>query len=131
MIWLLTISRAAGTYRAAGISRPMDISRIRQDPYRCRAGGATKGGTENELQKIEGFHIPVVALTANAIAVIREKYIAEGFVDYLAKPIEKEEVFRVFHQVIDKDIYKKDETKEEEKEYTTYTFVNGKLIKDE
>ena len=41
MIWLLTLSRAAGTYRAAGISRPTDISRIRQDPYRCRACGAT------------------------------------------------------------------------------------------
>ena len=89
--------------------------------------------TLHELQKIEGFHIPVVALTANAIAGIREKYIAEGFVDYLAKPIEKEEVFRVFHQVIDKDIYKKkeEEKKELNKEYTTYTFVNGKLTKDE
>lgn len=31
---------------------------------------------------------PVIVLTANAFAGIREKYVAEGFVDYLSKPID-------------------------------------------
>ena len=33
---------------------------------------------------------PVVVLTANAIAGVKEKYLTEGFVDYLSKPIEPE-----------------------------------------
>ncbi len=51
--------------------------------------------TLKELKKIDGFHTPVVALTANAIAGMREKYLQNGFVEYLAKPIEKEELKRV------------------------------------
>lgn len=49
-------------------------------------------GTETlaKLKKIPGFQTPVVALTANAINGMREKYLSAGFNDYLAKPIEKE-----------------------------------------
>ena len=45
-----------------------------------------------ELKKINGFCIPVIALTANAISGMREKYIRSGFNDYLAKPINKNEL---------------------------------------
>ncbi len=49
----------------------------------------------NELKKITGFNIPVIALTANAITGMKEQYIQQGFQDYLAKPIEKEELNKV------------------------------------
>lgn len=52
--------------------------------------------TLKKLKDLPGFSIPVVALTANAITGMREKYIGDGFDDYLAKPIEKEEMVRVF-----------------------------------
>ncbi len=48
--------------------------------------------TLKELKKIEDFKIPVVALTANAISGMREKYIADGFDDYLSKPISSSEL---------------------------------------
>ena len=48
------------------------------------------------LQKVKKeftkFNTPVVALTANALTGMREKYLASGFSDYLAKPINKEEL---------------------------------------
>ena len=43
----------------------------------------------NELKKIPTFKTPVIALTADAIAGAQEKYLSEGFVDYLAKPFSK------------------------------------------
>ena len=45
--------------------------------------------TFHKLKEKEGFNIPVVALTANAISGMREKYLNEGFNDYLSKPIDK------------------------------------------
>ncbi len=43
--------------------------------------------TFNHLKEIEGFNIPVIALTADAVVGAREKYLKLGFNDYIAKPI--------------------------------------------
>ena len=43
-----------------------------------------------KLKEIDGFNIPVIALTADAVAGSKEKYIKEGFADYLAKPFNKD-----------------------------------------
>ncbi len=45
-----------------------------------------------ELKKDKEFNTPVIAVTADAIAGAREKYIAEGFVDYVAKPFSKDQI---------------------------------------
>jgi len=41
------------------------------------------------LKNINDFETPVVALTANAITGMRERYLALGFDDYMAKPIDQ------------------------------------------
>jgi len=51
--------------------------------------------TFKKLQKINGFDIPVIALTANAIAGMKENYLKIGFNDYISKPIDKKELERV------------------------------------
>ncbi len=45
-----------------------------------------------ELKKITTFNTPVIALTADAVAGAKEKYLSEGFVDYIAKPFSKEQI---------------------------------------
>lgn len=45
-----------------------------------------------ELKKKEDFNTPTIALTADAIAGAKEKYLEEGFVDYIAKPFNKQEI---------------------------------------
>ncbi len=45
-----------------------------------------------KLQEIEGFNTPVIALTADALEGSKEKYLKEGFIEYIAKPFNKEEV---------------------------------------
>lgn len=61
------------------------------------------GGVEtfHKLQEIEGFNTPVIALTANAISGMREKYLSEGFNDYLSKPIDKAELNKVLQIIKD------------------------------
>ena len=51
--------------------------------------------TFNILKKRKDFKIPTIALTANAIAGMKENYLKEGFNDYISKPIDKKELERV------------------------------------
>ena len=52
-----------------------------------------------ELQKIDGFKTPVIALTADAVARAEEKYVRIGFTDYIAKPFSKEQIKRKLDQI--------------------------------
>ena len=45
-----------------------------------------------KLKENPNFNIPTIALTADAVAGTREKYISEGFVEYIAKPFKKEQI---------------------------------------
>ncbi len=54
--------------------------------------GLSGSETLKELKNIPGFSIPVIALTADAIQGAKEKYISEGFNDYIAKPFSKEQI---------------------------------------
>jgi signal transduction histidine kinase/DNA-binding response OmpR family regulator/HPt (histidine-containing phosphotransfer) domain-containing protein len=56
--------------------------------------------TLKKLKENPNFKTPTVALTANAITGMREKYLADGFDDYLAKPIERDQLIRVMNQVL-------------------------------
>lgn len=62
-----------------------------------------KTGTDT-LKEIKGtfkeFNTPIIVLTANAITGMKEKYLSLGFDDYLAKPIEKEELKRILNNYL-------------------------------
>ena len=48
--------------------------------------------TLRKLKEISVFNTPVIALTADAVSGAKEKYISEGFVDYISKPFRKDEI---------------------------------------
>lgn len=62
-----------------------------------------------KLKEINGFNTPVIALTADAVAGSKEKYIKQGFVEYLAKPFNKESL----KEKLDKIFNNKEETSED------------------
>lgn len=51
--------------------------------------GMTGVETIKHLKDIVGFNVPTIALTANAISGMKEKYLEAGFDGYIPKPIDK------------------------------------------
>ena len=45
-----------------------------------------------KLKEKPGFNIPTIALTADAVSGARDRYLSEGFVDYIAKPFNKMQI---------------------------------------
>ncbi len=59
--------------------------------------------TLEKLKVIEGFNIPVIALTADAIAGSKNKYISKGFKEYIAKPFNKDQIRCTIDEVLKKE----------------------------
>ena len=55
-----------------------------------------------KIERVSGYYIPVVVLTANATTGMKEKYLENGFDDYLAKPIDREELDKVLKKYLKK-----------------------------
>jgi len=45
-----------------------------------------------KLKEKADFNTPVIALTADAVSGARERYMAQGFVDYISKPFNREQI---------------------------------------
>ena len=58
--------------------------------------------TLHKLKEIDGFATPIVALTANAVTGMKEKYLNDGFDDYLAKPINRDELNNIVAKYLNK-----------------------------
>ena len=56
----------------------------------------------NQLKKIDNFHTPIIALTADALAGAEEKYKKEGFNGYLSKPFTKEQLQTKIENILKK-----------------------------
>ena len=59
--------------------------------------------TLNIIKNSEYSIPPVIALTANSYSGIREKYLEEGFNDYLSKPINYKDLNKLMHNYFDKE----------------------------
>lgn len=75
---------------------------ILMDDMMPNMSGTETLGVVKKLGRIDGYYIPVVVLTANAVSGMKEKYMEAGFDDYLSKPIERQELDRVLRKYIKK-----------------------------
>ena len=88
------------------------------------------GETALERLKLKSdFNIPVIALTADAVSGAKEKYISQGFVDYIAKPFSKEQIKKKLDYVFkEKVTYKSNPDRW--KNADTIAFGSEDVIKD-
>lgn len=69
--------------------------------------------------KNENAQIPIVVLTANAVAGMREMYIKEGFTDYLSKPTRGIDVEQMLYRYLPKELIEEVSKEEQVKEEKT------------
>ena len=66
-------------------------------------GGLNGVDALKEIRKLPEYDkIPIIAFTAFAMAGDREKFLSEGFDDYIAKPIVKEDLFDMVEKNLQK-----------------------------
>ena len=73
-----------------------------------------------ELKKISTFNTPVIALTADAIAGAKEKYISEGFADYISKPFSKNQIKEKLDKIFVSNTFIENNSQEQLKEEKIY-----------
>lgn len=91
----------AGTGRAALESlekQPFDL--VLMDMQMPEMDGLEATVAIRELEKASGEHIPIIAMTANAMKGDRERCLAAGMDAYLSKPIQVKELFATMEEVM-------------------------------
>lgn len=82
------------------LDKDTNFDLILMDDLMPKMSGSETLNILKKIARIEGFSIPVVVLTANAISGMKNKYLSIGFDDYIAKPIDKGELDRVLRKFI-------------------------------
>jgi two-component system sensor histidine kinase/response regulator len=82
---------------AAGMPKPFDL--ILMDMQMPDMDGMQATRLIRESEKSTGGHIPIIALTANAMAGDRELCLNAGMDDYVSKPLQVQELFAAIERV--------------------------------
>lgn len=111
----INLKVAAGVLRPFGIvpetatSGPEAIEKVKENQYDMVFMDHMMPGMDGvealgEIRKIPGKEsLVVIALTANVISGIREEYISSGFQDFLAKPIDRNELALILKKFMPSD----------------------------
>ncbi len=109
----MRIDRATGGRQALAMSEELKYDLIFLDHMMPETDGIEtlhemKGAKDNPNRET-----PVICLTANAIAGAKEQYIAEGFDDYLAKPVDAGKLERMLLKYLPKEKLKEPPSSQE------------------
>jgi len=98
----IDVSIANNGKEAVDLRRQNAFDLILMDIQMPVMGGIEATEAILNLEAEEGLkHIPIVALTANALQGDREKYLRAGMDDYISKPIQIEQIRHILHTYCD------------------------------
>ncbi len=100
----------------------MDCQMPRMDGYE-----ATGEIRQHEIRKQNGQHIPIIALTANALSGDREKCLAAGMDDYISKPFGQDRIAEILKRWLPDNLQKIVGRPPTQKEPTEVTIISESI----
>ncbi len=92
---------ASNGKQALNILGGVSFDLILMDVQMPEADGFEATKLIREMEKANGGHVPIVAMTAHAMKADRERCLAAGMDSYISKPIRAEELFSVIEKLTD------------------------------
>lgn len=83
---------------------------VLMDVHMPKMSGFEATAAIREKEKTLGSHVPIIALTANAMKGDRERCIEAGMDGYVSKPIDQDELFMVIHHLMPEQLTAADVT---------------------
>ncbi|MBY0550089.1 MAG: response regulator [Candidatus Obscuribacterales bacterium] len=94
---VVTVSSCKKAMSAFQLTRDIDVV-LMDGQLRCGVTGLECARILRTLERAQGKHVPIIAMTGMAMPGDRERCLAAGMDDYLAKPFTMEE----FHTIVNK-----------------------------
>lgn len=97
--WGLAITLAANGQEALDSMQEKEFDVILMDVQMPEMDGITATAIIRKQEEESGKHIPIIAFTAAAMAGDKERFLEAGMDNYIAKPIDIEELYRLLQKV--------------------------------
>ncbi|MDD5241850.1 MAG: response regulator [Sulfuricella sp.] len=98
--WAHTVTSAENGRVALEMLEARDFDLVLMDVQMPVMGGLEATARIREREARTGQHVPIVAMTANAVSGDRERCLEAGMDDYISKPIKVDELFAVLERVL-------------------------------
>ena len=96
----LTIDEACNGQEAVAMALKTSYDLILMDSHMPVMNGEEATARIRKAEKSSGEHIPIIALTADAISGVRERLLDSGMDDYIEKPIDRTILFKTLKKYL-------------------------------
>lgn len=97
--WNLNVHLAVTGREALEMMQSREFDCILMDVQMPEMDGMTATQQIREREKESGKHVPIIAFTASAMAGDRERFLASGMDEYIAKPIDIDQLYLLLKKV--------------------------------
>ena len=94
----------------SGEEATREIRKLSGYGYESGSQGISNGGIQEQSSKNQGLEnqsrmkrVPIIALTADAIAGVRERLLSCGMDDYIVKPVDEDVLFQMLREYLPKE----------------------------
>ncbi len=128
---LIQVTTCMSGYEALEIMETKKFDVIFLDHMMPEMDGIETLNCIKQLPENVNFNVPFIALTANAIAGVKEMYLEKGFTDYLSKPVDAIQLEEMLAKYIPDEKIKKTEEQVQQAEEENPDDNTGSLINRE